>query len=58
MRRLSASVAVAAALVVPVLAVTAVAIAASVTYNDTVVKGKPVSVVMSFAQLSIVAHGV
>ena len=42
MRTLLASVTVAAALVVP-----AAAIAASVAYNDTVVKGKPVSVTIT-----------
>ena len=42
MRTLSATVAVAAVLTLP-----AVAIAASVTYNDTVVKGKPVSVTVT-----------
>ena len=39
MRRLLAAAALAAALILP-----AVAVAASVVYNDTVVKGKPVSV--------------
>jgi hypothetical protein len=47
MRKLSASLAVATALIVPVLAVPAVAIAASVTYNDNIVKGKPVSVTIT-----------
>jgi hypothetical protein len=42
MKKLFASAAVAAALVVP-----GVAIAASVTYNDTVVKGKPVSMAIT-----------
>ena len=42
MRKLLASVAVAVALLVP-----AVAIAASVTYSDTVLKGKPVSVTIT-----------
>ncbi|TML70516.1 MAG: hypothetical protein E6G14_05010 [Actinobacteria bacterium] len=47
MRRHSASLPVSAVLVVAALALPAVAIAASITYNDTVMKGKPVSVTVT-----------
>ena len=47
MRRHSASLPVSAVLVVAALALPAVAIAASITYNDTVMKGKPVSVAVT-----------
>jgi hypothetical protein len=47
MKRHSASLLVSTVLVVAALAVPAAAIAAAITYNDTVMKGKPVSVTVA-----------